>query len=231
LCTPVYSIGASVELLLETFESIDKLDKDEAARLLRRVRQGTRWLQEMLGDLTLGRLAAASVQRLHGIPLNLGNCLERSVPIVQPLLDTRAQSVELRLPQRPVMVWGDEHLLRRAVLNLLSNAAKYSHDEDTIEIDASVQSDWAVVEVRDHGDGVRPLDQMRIFNRHARGEHVPDDTPPNGSGLGLSIVKTVVELHGGNVGVHSEAGHGATFWFKLPRLGTRRRTRRSRSDR
>ena len=229
LCTPVYSIGTTVELLLDTFESLDKLDKDEAARLLVRVRQGTRWLQEMLADLTHGRLAAATSDELSGKPLNLGRCLERSVPIVQPLLDLRHQRVDVRLPQRPVVVWGDEHLLRRVVVNLLSNAAKYGRDEDTVELEVAAEPEWALVEVRDHGDGVRPLDQMRIFNRHTRVRRSDGALQPVGSGLGLSIVKSLVERHGGSVGVRSEAGQGATFWFRLPRLGTRRRIPRTRS--
>jgi signal transduction histidine kinase len=223
LCTPVYSIGTTVELLLETFESLDKLDKDEAARLLRRVQKGTRWLQEMLADLTHGRLAGSASEKLRGQPLNLGRCLERSVPIVQPLLDLRYQRVDVRVPPKPVVVWGDEHLLRRVVVNLLSNAAKYSRDHDTFELSVATEQEWALVEVRDHGQGVRPLDQMRIFNRHTRGRNSNAAAPPSGSGLGLSIVKSLVELHGGSVGVRSEAGQGATFWFRLPRLGARRR--------
>jgi signal transduction histidine kinase len=226
LCTPVYSIGTTVELLLDTFESLDKLDKDEAARLLRRVRQGTRWLQVLLGDLTHGRLAPAPGDRLNGKPLSIGRCLERSLEIVQPLLDLRSQQIDLRLPPRPIMVWGDEHQLRRVVLNLMSNAAKYSLEHDVIEVEVITQPEWALVEVRDHGPGVRPLDQMRIFNRHVRGPAAGNEAPPNGSGLGLSIVKSLVELHAGKVGVRSEAGKGATFWFRLPRLGSRRRVRR-----
>jgi signal transduction histidine kinase len=209
----------TLELLLD---SVDSLDRAEMARLLKRLHHGTRWLQDQLADLTRGHLAAVPGETLHAEPLSLGPCVERAMQIVQPLLDVRGQHVELRIPARPVMVWGDEHLLRRVAVNLLSNAAKYSSICDHIQINVSLDENWVSVEVQDHGEGVRPVDQMRIFNRRVRSSRHAATDAPTGSGLGLSIVKSLVELHHGQVGVHSEAGCGATFWFRLPRLGSRR---------
>jgi signal transduction histidine kinase len=219
LCTPVHSIGATVELLLESFDS---LDREEAAHLLQRLHLGTRWLQDLLGDLAHGHLVATPGDELRGGPFSLGQSVQRALPIVQPMLDVRCQQVEITLPGRPAMVWGDEHLLRRVVVNLLSNAAKYSLPQDVIQVGVRVEANWAFVEVRDHGPGVGPLDQGRIFRRRVRGPSTNAARRPDGSGLGLSIVKSLVELHGGKVGVRSEMGSGASFWFSVPRLGSRR---------
>jgi signal transduction histidine kinase len=220
LCTPVTAIGTTVELLLARFES---LDKDEAVHLLRRLRHGARWLEELLGDVTEGRLnPAADGYEFSGGVFSLGQCLAGVVPLMQPLLDRRGQQVALGLPSRPVMVWGDEHLLRRVLVNLLNNAVKYSAAHDLIHLTLTVDASWARVEVRDHGPGLGQLPPERAFQPRVRGPAAAAAGLPDGSGLGLSIVKSIVELHGGNVGARTAAGGGAAFWFTLPRLGTRR---------
>lgn len=219
LGTPVHSIGTTVDLLLE---GLDSLDRDEAARLLKRLHQGTRWLQELLGDLADGRLVTITSDEVCGGPFSLNQSVERAVPIVQPMLDIRGQRAEMVMPERPVMVWGDEHLLRRVIVNLLNNAAKYSMRHDVIQVGVRVEAKWAFVEVRDHGPGVGRLDQRRIFAPRVRGPSAGKANGPHGSGLGLSIVKSLVELHGGKVGVRSQAGSGASFWFSIPRLGSQR---------
>jgi signal transduction histidine kinase len=102
------------------------------------------------------------------------------------------------------------------LVNLLSNASKYGPDEAEIQIAAAVRGDWIRVTVADSGPGVPPdylKDLFRRFVPPAPG----NDRAQVGAGLGLSVVKAIVEGHGGAVGVDDRADGGSTFWFTLPR--------------
>jgi signal transduction histidine kinase len=219
LCTPVAAIRTTVELLLERLESFDQV---EGKRLLSCLRHDARWLEDLLTDLSEGRVAAGVGEDFRGAPFDLRECVKRVVPIVQPLVDNRCQRVEVDVPSRRVPVWGDEHLIRRVVINLLNNAAKYSHASDIIHVAVKLEANWAFVEVRDHGPGVSQISHVDLFRRRARSTSTAERRGPNGRGLGLSIVKSLVEWHAGKVGVRNEGGNGAAFWFALPRLGSRR---------
>jgi signal transduction histidine kinase len=99
------------------------------------------------------------------------------------------------------------------VANLLTNACRYGVDGDAIEVHVSSVGRQLRVRVSDHGPGIAPQEQERIFSRWVRGEWAAR----GGLGLGLSIVRALVEDQGGRVGVESAVGQGATFWFTLPR--------------
>ena len=114
----------------------------------------------------------------------------------------------------PVPVKGDEQALTRVVLNLVSNALRFAPGHSTVEISVSTCEPWAKLSVTDHGPGLSEEDQQQVFTRFWRGKNAGQ-----GSGLGLSIVKQVVERHGGTVVVCSELGHGATFTIALPLAG------------
>jgi signal transduction histidine kinase len=220
LCMPLSSVGTAVDLLLKDADSIDPRD---ATDLLHRVRDGTRWLQDLVSDLTSAPLAArVEHPGLSGAPFNLGHSVERAVRVAMPLFESRRQTVELSLPTRPVVVWGEEHLIRRVTLNLLNNAVKYAPEADTVHVTLTTQAKRVVVEVFDHGADLEARELERIFEPQVRGSSANSRNTP-GSGLGLSIVKSLVELHGGQVGVQSRLSHGTAFWFTLPRLGSKRR--------
>ena len=103
------------------------------------------------------------------------------------------------------------------LVNLLMNASKYGGDERTIEVGAEPVGEWVRVRVKDQGPGIPVDEQERIFGCYERGV-AAQQTGNGGLGLGLHIVKTLVELHDGQVGVTSAPNAGATFWFTLPRV-------------
>jgi signal transduction histidine kinase len=211
LCTPLVSVSTAVDALLER---IDSIDRREASELLHRARDGTRWLQELVEQMA--EVPAMTPEPMWRPALfNISSCAERSASIAKPLLRPRKQRVALQLPRRPLMVWGDERLIRRVVLNLLANAAKYGATGDTIHLAVTTRPRHVLVEVLDHGRGVSSADAQRIFGPYVRAE-APEDDAASGQGLGLSIVKSLVELHGGNVGVRSSTHRGTAFWFSLP---------------
>jgi two-component system OmpR family sensor kinase len=114
-----------------------------------------------------------------------------------------------------IHLFGDARRIEQVLVNLLINASRYSGPDTEIVISARPLGSRVRIEVRDEGPGVVAEERERIFDRYARGSSA-QRTGNSGLGLGLHIVKTLVELHGGEVGVESEPGQGARFWFCLP---------------
>jgi len=119
------------------------------------------------------------------------------------------------LPQ----VWGDRAQIERVLVNLVSNAVKYTPAGGTVRVQASHASGEVQVSVADTGPGISQADQARLFDRFFRSEN-PETRALAGTGLGLSIVKSIVERHGGRIWVRSRPGKGSTFTFSLPLEGS-----------
>jgi two-component system OmpR family sensor kinase len=109
---------------------------------------------------------------------------------------------------------GDAKLLFQVFSNVLSNAIKYSPDGGVIAVDAALANDEVVVTIADHGIGIPAGDLDRLFERYHRGSNVSGIV---GTGVGLYLVKMVVDMHGGAVAVESKEGEGARFTIRLPR--------------
>lgn len=162
-----------------------------------------------LGRLQRGRATIAPV------PCDLCAIAERAGCAIEPLARERGQRLTVTLPDKPVPVLADASRIERAILNLLGNAQKYGRDGGRIDLRVEYLPGEAVVAVADDGPGIPAEDQPRIFERFYR-SHVPSTRRVVGSGLGLPIVKTLAELHGGRVAVESAPGVGATFRLALP---------------
>ncbi len=125
--------------------------------------------------------------------------------------------VETDLRSEGALVSADREALARAVWNLLDNAVKYSPSHKTVWLSSAVADGRVAIAVRDHGMGVAPEDQRRIFDKFARGASAVA-TGAKGTGLGLAMVRHTVTAHGGSVGVESTPGAGSTFTITLPLL-------------
>jgi signal transduction histidine kinase len=113
----------------------------------------------------------------------------------------------------PMRMTGDPKLLFQVFSNVISNAVKYSPDDGPIEIGAGIESDAVVVTIADRGIGIPAHDRDRLFERYHRGSNVSGIV---GTGVGLYLVKMVVDLHGGSIGVESTEGEGSRFTLRLP---------------
>jgi signal transduction histidine kinase len=139
--------------------------------------------------------------------------------VVRDTVDTfcrgHAAPVALELPPDPVPLALDDTRIQQVLLNLLENAARYSPDGAPITVEVAGAGATAVrVTVRDRGPGIAAVEQPRIFDRFVRGAAAEGK---GGLGIGLYLCRTIVERHGGSIGVDSTVGAGAAFWIDLPR--------------
>ena len=121
-----------------------------------------------------------------------------------------AKNIELEADLQKLTVCGDEDLLSQVWVNLLHNAIKFTPENGRIDIALLQDKDSVIVKIADNGAGIAPDDQIHIFERFYKADKARDRSL-GGNGLGLSLVKKIIELHGGTVTVESEIGKGTTF--------------------
>jgi signal transduction histidine kinase len=144
--------------------------------------------------------------------IDFGAVVEDSVSAMRPVAVAKGLSL-MTIANQPIVIRGDEGRLRQVVGNLLSNAVKFTPAGGLIEIRVVLEDSFAVVEVRDTGQGIASSFLPDVFDRHAQA----DARRFGGLGLGLAIVKHIVEVHGGTVQAASQGeGKGATFTIRIP---------------
>jgi len=149
-------------------------------------------------------------------PVDLGRIIVHSVETARPLIDARGQTLTVAVPAVPVWLSADFARLSQVVANLLNNASKYTGEGGRIELAASAGEGEASIVVRDNGAGIEPQLLPKVFDLFVQGDRALD-RGQGGLGIGLTLVKRLVELHQGRVEVASEGpGKGATFSVILP---------------
>ena len=163
--------------------------------------------------LQLARLEAAP-EEIERVPVDLAALAAHAEKLVQPLAEEQDLRITSRLDQ--VQVLADSGFLTQVITNLLNNAIHYNQPSGTIEISTCQQGDQALLTVSDTGLGISAEDLPHIFERFYRGDKARSSKGGGRMGLGLSICKTIVDLHGGTLEVTSELGVGTRFVVKLP---------------
>jgi signal transduction histidine kinase len=192
-----------------------RLPPDRVAGLRSILERQTRHLGRLVDDLLdVGRLTSGKVT-LRRAPVDLSEIAERGLASLAEAGRTGGHRVELR--GEPVVVEGDATRLQQVVWNLLDNALKYTPPGGRITVSVGPEGEEAVLRVRDTGRGI-PTDVLpHIFDLFVQGAN-PGDPVPEGLGLGLTLARRLVELHGGAVGAHSGGpGQGSEFVVRLPR--------------
>jgi signal transduction histidine kinase len=150
--------------------------------------------------------------------VELGAVLREAVEQVVPVIEARKHRLTLDTASHPLLVTGDRTRLIQVAANLLNNAAKYTPDGGALRVSLQQEGASAVLRVQDNGIGIGPDLLPEVFDLFTQGQRTPDRAQ-GGLGLGLALVKKLVELHGGAVEAHSEGlGRGSTFVIRLPLL-------------
>ncbi|MEO6458444.1 MAG: ATP-binding protein [Chloroflexia bacterium] len=227
LRTPLTALKTGIEALKGSAINQHQHHEDKQhieERLLLNVERSTDRLVILTDELLdMARLRAGRVT-LSMQPLNLANLIREIVPQAQPLLDERDQTLNLDLPALNTRRWaqlsvlGNRRRIEQVVLNLLSNAAKYSPRGSSILIGTTAREGNARVFVRDEGPGINSEEQGLIFEKFYQGDAANrvSDIRAQGLGLGLAIARSIIEMHGGTIGVIASPGKGSTFYFALP---------------
>lgn len=149
-------------------------------------------------------------------PINIASAFEQAVETAQPLIEAQGQELTISLPARPLLVNADMLRLSQSICNLLANAAKYTDKAGRIWLSAEREGDDVLIRVRDSGVGIEPELLPRIFDLFVQADRSLARSQ-GGLGIGLTLVKHIVELHGGSVTASSAGkGHGSEFDIRLP---------------
>jgi two-component system CheB/CheR fusion protein len=156
--------------------------------------------------------------RLARQPVMVATVVARAVEAARPLINARGQKLAVVLPGKSLLVEGDPVRLQQVLGNLLANSARYTPEGGHIWLTAERQVLDVVLRVRDDGIGIAPEVLPQIFDLFVQGKRAQDQGQ-GGLGIGLALVKSLVELHGGRVGASSPGpGQGSEFWVRLPTL-------------
>ncbi len=215
LRTPITNIVGYLELLMD---GVYGEPTEEQQRAMSRVETNSRRLLTLIDDLlTLSRMETLDQQARDVAPVDLGTVIRRAEEIVRPGLMGRDLTLKVDVPDEPVVITGDGGQLERVVINLATNAVKFTRDGGvvTLRLRPPVGRTGPVIEVEDTGVGIPAADLERLFSRFFRTAQARESAVP-GSGLGLSIAKSIAELHGGRISATSVVGSGSTFRVEFP---------------
>jgi signal transduction histidine kinase len=180
----------------------------------RQTSQLTRLVDDLLD---ISRITQGKV-KLRREVVDLADVVAGAVEACRPLIDSQRHELVVSLPEPPVRVHGDPARLMQVISNLLNNAAKYQDAGGFIEVVVSRDSGVGSISVHDHGPGIKPELMSQVFELFWQGER-PPDRAQGGLGIGLSLVRSLVEIHGGSVRGSSDTnGAGTEFEIRLPAL-------------
>ena len=210
LRTPLSALYGFSELLLRR-SAPEEQRRAWTEHIYHEARRLTTIVDELL---SVSRIQSGAL-RVRRERVTLGGVVQEALRSLGVALDRH--TVEVDLAEEVPAVLGDADKLAQVLLNLLSNAVKYSPSGGLVTVTARHEPERGrvVVSVSDQGVGISPEDQAQLFTTFHRIQR-PETAHVEGTGLGLYIVKALVELMGGEVGVRSALGRGSTFWFTVP---------------
>lgn len=213
LRTPLTSIKGYVDLLLLT--SKDDFNATQL-QFLGVVKNNANRLMELINDiLEIGRIDSEKIA-LNFEQVNINAIFQETLQTLRVLIDRKQMTVVMDIDENLPLVTADARRLTQIILNLLSNALKYTYEEGEIIIRSFLNpAGMLQIDVADNGVGISLEDQKNLFRRFQRFDS-PLRDEAGGTGLGLSIAKSFVELHGGEMWVSSEVNKGSTFSFIIP---------------
>ncbi|MFL6673391.1 MAG: PAS domain S-box protein [Massilia sp.] len=189
-----------------------------ADKIVEMVGRQVRHIVRLVDDLMeVSRITRGKIE-LEKQPVALADIIQAAVETSQPAIEQGRHQIDVALPDQPLRVNGDKVRLTQVFTNLLNNAAKYTNRGGQIRLSARREGGWAVVEVLDNGVGIAPDQLPHVFEMFVQG-HRTEGRGQGGLGIGLTMVRNLVQMHGGQVEAHSAGlGQGSKFVVRLPLL-------------
>jgi len=210
LRNPLASIDSAGALMLTA--QLPVADREAAAKMVKRQAGAMKMLLDDLLDvsrLKLGRL------ELHREKVRLASVVDTALETIRPMLETMGHHLEVDLPSYPVELDADPLRLTQVISNLLSNSIKYTQPGGSLSLRARLVARDAVITVSDNGAGMEPAQIQSMFEMFTQAQPVADRS--HGLGIGLALVKSIVEMHGGKIEAFSPGpGQGSEFRVTLP---------------
>lgn len=212
LRTPLTAIRTSAGLLADPNT---EPTTQQRSTLIAAIERNAERMQRLIGDiLDLARFRSGSI-RLQLRRFDACELAERVIATVVPLADARGQRVALQGCEEPTPVFGDHRRLEQALLNLVSNAQRFSPDRDDVAVSVSVRDGCVRWSVKDRGPGIPDADRARLFERFFVGR-TDRHAATEGVGLGLPTALAIAQAHGGKIEVDTTVGEGSTFTLVVP---------------
>jgi signal transduction histidine kinase len=205
-------IGFSEVLLEEMVGGLSEKQRDYVGD----IRDSGRHLLELVNDILDISKVEAGQMSLDVRPFSLVAALKAGVTMVREQANQHAIALTLEIDSKLDVIDGDELRIKQVIENLLTNAVKFTPDGGHVSVIARRSDGLAEVCVEDTGIGIAEGDCERIFESFQQGELRKSNQLIEGTGLGLTLCKRILELHGGRIGVESQIGQGSRFTFVLP---------------
>ncbi len=209
LRTPIFAIQGFLETLLNGAIN----DKEVNERFVKKAMHHTKNLNALLNDLIDISMIESGQMRMQPNYFNIAELINSVVDELQSLPDGSEVKIKTKVDEHNTQVFGDKEKIKQVLINLVSNAVKYSV-KGAVYIKTSSNNGKVIISVKDSGYGIAKSDIPRIFERFYRVDKARSKAA-GGTGLGLAIVKHIVEAHGSKIEVNSKLGKGSTFTFSL----------------
>jgi signal transduction histidine kinase len=207
LRTPLNAVIGFAEVLTNCyFGALNPRQLDYSHSIL----ESARLLMRLINDILDLATIEAGYMVLETGRIEVFAMLQAVLSLTRERARCRDLELDLRCPPDIGIIEGDERRLKQALFNLISNAVKFTPPGGAIRLEAARREDALLLTVADTGVGIPPADQARVFEKFERGVR------QSGAGLGLSLVKSLIELHGGTVVIESASGQGARITCRLP---------------
>jgi len=191
-------------------------DPDHVAKAIEIVERQAATMARLIGDLLDATRIDVGRLRLNIEPLSLQEAIASAVALQSAAVQAKGQVIRVVVPEVPIVLEADPVRLEQVLRNLLENAVKYTPSSGHIWVTATVEAGKAVIRIQDDGDGMNAETLPKVFEMFTRGDKAMDSAS-EGLGIGLAVVKNLVQLHGGIIEVQSGGpGRGSEFTVKLP---------------
>jgi PAS domain S-box-containing protein len=192
------------------------VDEETQRHAVRVIEQSAEMQSRLIEDLIDSARIASGQLRIESRSVDLNPVIQSAVDTVHPVAESKGVEIRTDLDRQAGIITGDAERMQQIVWNLLSNAVKFTPKGGRVQAKLSRQDPWVTITVSDTGRGIKAVDLPFIFDRFRQADS-PTTRRAGGLGLGLSLVKNLVELHGGRITAESAGeGKGATFTVKLP---------------